>query len=124
MILTKQIFQPKEASDGTRILISPGPLDMLRKFHIDECIPALGPSSSLLAAYKGWDCEPIGWDEYEKRFLKEMKAYRTIVAIEELARRSIGGEIITLLCYERESNPHCHRHIVKRLIGEAERKIR
>lgn len=116
MILTKQIFVPKEDTDGTRILITRIPPDKMKKHHIDECIPVLGPSEELLAAYKGWSGNPISWDEYVIRFLDEMKTSECIKALAGLARRSAAGEVITLLCYEKESNPHCHRHIVKKLI--------
>lgn len=123
MIRTKQIFQPKDPSDGTRILITQGVSDSLKKFHFDENIGTLGPSLDLLSAYKGWKGKPITWDEYVERFLEEMESPESRKKIEELAKRSLGGEVISLLCYEKESNPHCHRHIVKRLIEECERSF-
>lgn len=120
MIKTKQIFQPVEASDGTRILITcRGDKHVIACF--DEHISALGPSLDLLSAYKGWgewENNPITWDEYTEVFLREMKSRASRDAIERLAKRSARGEVITLLCYEKESNPHCHRHIVKKLICE------
>lgn len=123
MIKTKQIFQPSDASDGTRILITQGSSDKLKKFHFDEHISELGPSLDLLSAYKGWlEGGPITWAEYEKRFLEEMKSPESRREIEKLAKRSVEGEVITLLCYEKESNPHCHRHIVKRLICIEEKR--
>ena len=123
MIKTKQIFQPVDKLDGTRILITQGPPGKLNRFHFDEHIEELAPSLSLLSAYKGWKGEPITWEEYEERFLEEMKSSKSREWIEELAKRSLDGEVITLLCYEREQNPHCHRHIVKRLILEVENKL-
>jgi len=124
MIKTKQIFQPRELSDGTRILITCGISDELKKLHFDEHISALGPSKNLLGAYKGWGIKPISWDEYTKRFTEEMKSPQSKVVISELAKRSLLGETITLLCYEQEKNSHCHRHIVKRLILEEEERLR
>jgi uncharacterized protein YeaO (DUF488 family) len=124
MIKTKQIFQPKYTSDGTRILITYGVSDKLKEFPFDEHIGALAPSLDLLSAYKGWKGKPISWDEYEKCFVEEMESPQSKEAIAELAKRSFHGETITLLCYEKEENPHCHRHIVKRLILEAENELK
>ena len=96
--------------------------DQLRKFHFDLHIEELGPSLELLKDYKGWSGKGnITWEEYEKRFVEEMKSPKSKEAIDVLAERSLAGETFTLLCYEKESNPHCHRHIVKRLIYEVER---
>ena len=106
-------------SDGIRILITQEVSDQLKKFHFDLHIGELGPSQALLSDYKGWDGkDPISWDEYTKRFLKEMKSPGSKEAIDELARQSLDGEVFTLLCYEGEQNPHCHRHIIKKLILE------
>lgn len=124
MIKTKQIFQPKDISDGTRILITYGVSDKLKEFPFDKHIGALAPSLDLLSAYKGWKGKPISWDEYEKRFVEEMESSQSRGAMAELAKRSFHGETITLLCYEKEQNPHCHRHIVKRLILEAENELK
>jgi len=124
MIKTKQVFQPKDVSDGTRILITLGVSDKIKKLPFDEHISVLGPSLDLLGAYKGWKGKPISWDEYEERFIEEMKSPQGKEVIAELAKRSFHGETITLLCYEKEENPHCHRHIVKRLIVEQENKLK
>lgn len=90
----------------------------------DEHTGVLGPSLNLLGAYKGWKGKSISWDEYEERFIEEMKSPQSKEVIAELAKRSLHGETITLLCYEKEENPHCHRHIVKRLVLEVENELR
>jgi len=37
--------------------------------------------------------------------------------IRELAKRAASGTI-TLLCFEKEENPCCHRHLLKKLIDQ------
>ena len=54
-----------------------------------------------------------GWEEYENRYQEEMLAQQG--KIKELAKRATRG-VVTLLCFEREENPHCPRHLLRRLI--------
>ena len=42
--------------------------------------------------------------------------------IRDLANSAKRGTI-TLLCYEREDNPCCHRHLLKELIENEERNV-
>lgn len=117
MIKTKSIFQPESLSDGIRILITHSVSNKLRQFHFDKHISKLAPSKSLL---NNWLAKRISWAEYTKCFLEEMNSKQSKNIIIKLAMLSMKGETITLLCYEKEENPHCHRHIVKKLISEIE----
>jgi len=76
---------------------------------------ALAPSAELL---NDWKKGLISWQEYEKRYLQEMSAQQG--KIRELAKRA-ESETITLLCFEPEDNPHCHRHLLKGLIESCKR---
>ena len=49
----------------------------------------------------------------ETRYHQEMLQQQE--KIRELAKRA-SCKTITLLCFEREDNPHCHRHLLKKLI--------
>jgi uncharacterized protein YeaO (DUF488 family) len=42
--------------------------------------------------------------------------------VKRLAEKSKHGTI-TLLCFEREDNPCCHRHLLKRLIENEEQNV-
>jgi uncharacterized protein YeaO (DUF488 family) len=67
----------------------------------------LAPSKELLDDYKSGK---IRWDEYERRFRKEMnrnpKALKKLIEISELAR----DRNVRLMCYEKK--PPCHRFIL------------
>ena len=43
------------------------------------------------------------------KYTAEMKSAKSLKAIRNLAERSRNGEIIRLLCYEKDGNPFCHR---------------
>jgi hypothetical protein len=48
----------------------------------------------------------------------EMRSNRSLNKIQHLWERSNDGEIIRLLCYEKDDNPYCHRYLLKLLIDE------
>ena len=81
----------------------------------DAWDPALGPSKALHAAYWGKAGPPIGWDEYEKRYLKEMEQQE--FRLRALAGRLASGETITLLCSSAcEDEARCHRTLLRALV--------
>jgi len=81
------------------------------KAKIDEWHKELAPSKELLS---DWNNGKVSWQEYEQRYSKEMDAQEKI--IKEIATRA-KTETITLLCKE-ETDEHCHRRLLKRLIEE------
>lgn len=124
MIHTKRWDDPREPTDGTRILITRYRPRGLKKENEtwDEWIADLGPSAELHAAAYGKGREAVGWTTYRTAYLKQMLGQKAVIA--ELARRVLGGETITLLCSSqcvRESR--CHRSLLQELIeAEAERQ--
>ena len=72
----------------------------------------MAPSIELL---RDWKAGNISWAEYEKRYHQEMSQQQE--KIKKLAKRATD-KTITLLCFEREDDPHCHRHLLKSLIEE------
>ena len=48
-----------------------------------------------------------------------MKSAKSLNAIRNLAERSRNGEIIRLLCYEKDDNPFCHRYMFKLFIDQS-----
>ena len=112
MIKTKSIYDPAEESDGERILVSrfwPRGISKER-LSISQWIRYLAPSKTLV---QDWKAGGMTWAEYESRYSEEMTAYQE--DIETLAKMS-DSKTITLLCYESEGDPHCHRHLLKRMI--------
>ena len=116
-VFTKRWDDPIAPTDGTRILITRYRPRGLPKAHETwtEWLSHLGPSPVLLAAFHGKGRAAIGWTTYRTAYLKEMR--QQSAAIAELARRSSGGETITLLCSSacvRETR--CHRSLLRGLI--------
>jgi uncharacterized protein YeaO (DUF488 family) len=119
-IKTKRWNDEKESDDGFRILICRyRPRALKKELETwDKWEKELGPSKELHAAFYGKHGEPIGWEEYRRRYLQEMESQKERIA--ELARRVAAGETITLLCSSACVDPaHCHRTLLKDLISEA-----
>ena len=112
MVKTKSVYDPVEESDGQRILVSRyWPRGLSReKLSLTEHLKDTAPSVELL---QDWKKGNISWDEYKNRYYKEMAQQQE--TIRKLAKRA-SDKIITLLCFEREEDPHCHRHLLKDLI--------
>jgi uncharacterized protein YeaO (DUF488 family) len=71
----------------------------------------------LHADFYGKHGEPIGWEEYSRRYLEEMKAQEESLAL--LAEKVGQGKTITLLCSSACTDPErCHRTLLKALIEE------
>jgi uncharacterized protein YeaO (DUF488 family) len=118
-IHTKRWNDPREPSDGHRLLICRYRPRGVRKCDEtwDAWTPQLGPSRQLHADFYGKHGPPIGWDEYRRRYLAEMRQQRPRIA--ELARRVQNGETITLLCSSHcVDAQRCHRTLLKQLIEE------
>jgi uncharacterized protein YeaO (DUF488 family) len=116
-IRTKRWNDAVERDDGHRLLICRYRPRGVRKedetWH--EWSPQLGPSRDLHAAFYGKHGPPIGWTEYRRRYLAEMKAQGETIAA--LAARVAGGETITLLCSSACTDAaRCHRSLLQKLV--------
>jgi uncharacterized protein YeaO (DUF488 family) len=124
MIKTKRWNDPKEADDGFRLLICRyRPRALPKKDETwDAWWKDLGPSKELHADFYGKHGPPIGWEEYRRRYLKEMANQADKIA--DLARRSAAGETITLLCSKSCLDAaHCHRSLLQQLIEDQVRRL-
>jgi uncharacterized protein YeaO (DUF488 family) len=76
----------------------------------------LGPTKELHAAFYGkHGQEPIGLEEYTRRYLAEMKEQEEEIAL--LAEMVAEGKTITLMCSSAcEDESHCHRSLLRKLI--------
>ena len=115
-IAGKRWDEPRSPDDGWRILVSryrPRALPKAEETW-DEWLPEAGPSRELHAAFYGKTGEPIGWEDYERRYLEEMS--RRDYVVEKLAIRARRGPV-TLLCSSACVDPaRCHRTLLKALI--------
>ena len=115
MIKTKRIYDPKEDSDGIRILITRKWPRGQKKDRFDEWIKDLSPEEDTLNKWEDSKRTEEDWKRYSVKFYPQMKESKAVDKIEELRQRSKKGETITLLCF-CEKGEHCHRYIVKSLI--------
>ena len=124
MIKTKRWDDRRAKRDGFRLLICRYRPRALPKADEtwDLWWKHLGPSKELHAAFYGKHGEPIGWDEYRRRYLDEMK--QQTEAITELARRVAAGETITLLCSSAcDDALRCHRVLLRELIEKEVKRL-
>jgi len=114
MVKTKSVYAPVEPDDGERILVTrywPRGLSKER-LSLAARMREVAPSVELL---RDWKAGKISWAEYEARYNKEMSSQTE--KIKDLAQQS-RDNTITLLCFEKEDNPCCHRHLLKKLIDQ------
>lgn len=116
-IKTKRWNDPREASDGYRLLICryrPRGVPKADETWDGWC-PDLGPSRQLHADFYGKHGEPIPWEVYRQRYLDEMQAQQGL--IDELAELLAEGKTITLLCSSACDDPsRCHRTLLQALV--------
>jgi len=113
-IKTKSVYDLATKADGKRFLVTrrwPRGLSK-RRLRITDWVPELAPSNQLL---RDWKNNRIGWHEYKLRYFKEMKNKQQFM--QKLINLAASC-VITLLCFEKEDNPHCHRHLLKNLLEQ------
>jgi uncharacterized protein YeaO (DUF488 family) len=84
----------------------------------DEHITQLAPRIPTVVEWKKSKMTTDDWDRFSSKYKMEMKSTKSLKAIKKLWKRSITGEIIRLVCYEKDNDPHCHRYMLKLLIDE------
>jgi len=118
IIKTKSIHDPRKDTDGVRLLVARF-LRPSKRVHYDIWYPALAPSENLLRRWKKRD---ITWEKFESEYRKEIShspnAQAHIGTLREISKSTTNPNpnFITLICIEGERNPHCHRHILKKII--------
>jgi uncharacterized protein YeaO (DUF488 family) len=116
---TKRWNDPVEPDDGFRILICHyRPRALPKKDETwHKWYKELGPSRELHADFYGKHGPPIGWEEYRRRYLEEMKKQEYL--IHGLAELVSEGKTITLLCSSACTDAsRCHRSLLAGLIEE------
>jgi len=112
MIKTKSAYKQPESSDGSRYLVSRyWPRGMTKeRMRLTGWVKDLAPSRELL---RDWKDGAIDWAEYTERYCTDMAEQRE--QLRELAEEAYSG-VITLICFENEEDPHCHRHLLRAMI--------
>jgi uncharacterized protein YeaO (DUF488 family) len=119
-IRTKRWNDPVDPEDGARVLVCRyRPRGVPRVGEPwDAWMPELGPSRELHAEFYGKHASPISWEQYEVRYLDEMK--RPQFWLRGLSERLRSGETITLLCSSACIDAErCHRTLLKRLLEQS-----
>jgi uncharacterized protein YeaO (DUF488 family) len=121
-VRTRRWNDPGRRGDGLRILICRYRPRALPKSDEtwDLWWKHLGPSTELHGDYYGkHGREPISWEEYRKRYLREMQGPEQQESIELLAEKVAAGKTISLLCSSAcTDETHCHRTLLRGLIEE------
>jgi uncharacterized protein YeaO (DUF488 family) len=127
VIKTKSVHTPSAPDDGLRILATRFRGRGLPKSRYDVWMPNLGPSEQLLRALP-----KIGWREFARRYKTEMhedargldtqnrviKNHGQKFTLRLLATLATRGNV-TVMCHCAEDQPHCHRHLLRKLIEHA-----
>ncbi len=79
---------------------------------IDTWINDVAPSRVL---FDQLEQEKVTWDEFIDLYQKEMNDPRAKSKIKWIRDFSKKNDVV-LLCHESESDPCCHRHVLKKLI--------
>jgi uncharacterized protein YeaO (DUF488 family) len=85
----------------------------------DDHIIELAPRDGTYDEWKKSKMTPGDWKKFSSKYTAEMKSSKSLKAIRNLAERSKDGEIIRLLCYEKDDNPYCHRYMLKLFIDQS-----
>jgi len=127
VIATKSVYSPIEPrKDGLRILVTRLRGRGLPASRCDVWMANLGPSQKLLAAMRS---QKITWGEFGRRYRAELQESGsidkrnpliknhgqkfTLRLLQELGRRGT----VTLMCHCDEDQPHCHRHILSKVLA-------
>jgi uncharacterized protein YeaO (DUF488 family) len=110
-VRTKRIYEPKEPTDGTRLLVMRLWPRGIRKSHVDGWLKELGAELPLIRAWKGGR---LSWPEFRRRYLAGLKKPAARAQLRELRARAKKGRVTILCSCPDESR--CHRGLLKRLL--------
>jgi len=125
MIKTKSVHSPIEREDGLRILAARLRGRGLPSSRYDVWMANLGPSEVL---FRDFLAGRIPWAKFSRRYKKELmesggvdarnktiKNHGQKFTLRLLQRLGREGNI-TLMCHCAEDEPHCHRHILQKVL--------
>ena len=129
MIKTKSVYSRIDRKhDGLRVLVTRFRGHGMPTSRYDVWMPNLGPSERLL---RNAHSQKPTWAEFSRKYRAELftdgsvdKKNRTIKnhgqkfsmrLLKALAKR--GN--VTLMCHCPDYQPHCHRHLLKRILQKA-----
>jgi len=131
MIKTKSLFDNAEESDGIRILVTRFYPRFMKEPKWEYWLQALVPRADHLFKYKHQEWTE---DQLEAAYVEYLESHYihasndVTLALAQLTKMLVAGELITLLCYEAEKDklgnkPFCHRHILKSYLERSIERI-
>jgi len=126
MLRTKSVRSPPSRADGLRVLVSRFRGRGLARSAYDLWLPALGPSERLL---RRWQRGRLSWAQFARAYREELFSDQGVDArnrtvknhgqkfLLRLLRHLSGERTVTLLCHCAAREPHCHRHLLERLLS-------
>ena len=105
MIKIKRIYQSAEPTDGHRVLVDRlWPRGITReRAKVDEWLKEIAPSHELR---KWFHKQPEQWNEFERRYVKELRSPLKKELIEQLRDRAVDGTITLLFSVRDEIHNH------------------
>jgi uncharacterized protein YeaO (DUF488 family) len=125
MIKTKSVHSPIDRDDGLRILATRLRGRGLPSNRYDVWMANLGPSEALLRDILE---QRVSWAEFSRRYKKELLESGSVDARNRTIKnhgqkftlrllQTLGREgNITLMCHCDEDEPHCHRHLLQKVL--------
>ncbi|MFG1449888.1 MAG: DUF488 family protein [Thermoplasmataceae archaeon] len=113
-VKVKSIYEPKEPSDGIRVLITRYYPRGVKRENFDIWMRSLAPDQGLLKRYKEGS---MTWSDFETEFYDEVKNRNQSIQDIEKIRSMTQEKNVTLLCFEKEGE-NCHRYLVQRIMKE------
>ena len=121
MIVMKRAYEPASEADGYRVLVDrlwPRGISKARA-RIDAWEKDIAPSSELREWY-GHD--PEKWDEFQKRYARELRAARAKEVLDDLVRRAQRGRVT--LVYASRAGDISDAAVLTRLLNRRLRPAR
>ena len=108
----KRVYEKSEKGDGKRILVDRlWPRGLTKeKADVDLWLKEVAPSTELR---KWFSHDPGKWDEFQKRYFKELKSNKEKVAI---LKAEIKKGIVTLV-YGAKDQEHNEALVLKKMLG-------
>lgn len=110
-IMIKRVYEEPEKTDGFRILVDRvWPRGMTKeKAHVDLWLKDAGPSTALR---KWFAHDPKKWDEFKKRYLKELKDKKEIIG--QIKENAKNGTVT--LVYSAKDEEHNQAVVLKEFL--------
>ena len=107
---------PKKRDEETIVLVANKSYGWV---DFDDHIIELAPRDGTYDEWKKSKMTFGDWKKFSSKYTAEMKSAKSLKAIRNLGERSNNGEIIRILCYEKDDNPYCHRYMLKLFIDQS-----